>query len=192
MAKEILEQLFDSPVKVKLLKLFLRNEEQSFTFSELVKRVKGGVSPCRRELNKLKDIRFLNVRNRAGKKIYSINSGFDFYSELKSLVLKSSPTSQKKMLKRLRSLGGVKLAIIAGILINVENSRADILLVGDNINQKRFANLVTDLETDVGRELNYVIMDTAEFNYRFEMFDRFLKDILEQPHEKLINKLKVI
>lgn len=191
MAKEILEQLFDSPAKVKLLKLFLRNENQSFTFAELVKRIKSGVSPCRRELNKLRDIRFLTVRNRSGKKIYAVNQGFDFYNELKSLVLKSSPTSRKKVLKRLRSLGGVKLAIIAGVLINIENSRADILLVGDNVNQKRFASLVADLETDVGKELNYVVMDTAEFNYRFEMFDRFLKDVLEQPHEKLINKLKI-
>lgn len=191
MTKEILEQLFDSPIKVKLLKLFLRNQNQAFSFSEIIKRTKSNKSSSRRELNKLKDIKFLNVRNRSKVKVYSVNPQFDFYGELKSLVLKSSPTSQKKMLKRLKRLGGVKLAIIAGTLINVENSRADILLVGDNINEKKFAALVNDLEADVGKELNYVLMDTADFYYRFEMFDRFLRDIMEQPHTKLINKLKV-
>lgn len=191
MTKEILEQLFDSPIKVKLLKLFLRNQNQAFSFSEVIKRTKSNKSSSRRELNKLKDIKFLNVHNRSKVKVYSVNPQFDFYGELKSLVLKSSPTSQKKMLKRLKRLGGVRLAIIAGTLINVENSRADILLVGDNVNEKKFAALVNDLEADVGKELNYVVMDTAEFYYRFEMFDRFLRDILEQPHTKLINKLKV-
>lgn len=191
MTKEILEQLFDSPIKVKLLKLFLRNEGQSFSFAEIIKRIKSNKSSSRREINKLRDIRFLNIHSRSRVKVYSVNPQFDFYGELKSLVLKSSPTSQKKMLKRLKRLGGVKLAVIAGTLINVEISRADILLVGDNINEKKFAALVNDLEADVGKELNYVVMDTAEFHYRFEMFDRFLRDILEQPHTKLINKLKV-
>ncbi len=191
MAKEILEQLFDSPIKVKLLKLFLRNQDQAFSFSEIIKRIKSNKSSCRRELKKLHDIKFITTRSRVKRKVYSVNPQFDFYGELKSLVLKSSPTSQKKMLKRLKRLGGVKLAVISGTLINVENSRADILLVGDNVNQKKFAALVNDLEADVGKELNYVVMDTAEFNYRFEMFDRFLRDILEQSHEKLINKLRI-
>jgi len=27
--------------------------------------------------------------------------------------------------------------------------------------------------------------------YRFDMFDRFIRDILEGPHKKLINKFKI-
>ncbi|MFC1700769.1 winged helix-turn-helix domain-containing protein [Patescibacteria group bacterium] len=191
MAKEVLEQIFNSPVKVKLLKLFLRNEDQSFTFFEIARRIKSSSSPCKRELKKLHDIRFVVTRRRDKKKIYSVNPYFDFYKELKTLILKSSPTSKKKILKKIRSLGGVKLAIISGVLINAENSRVDIMLVGDNINKRKISNLLADLEADVGKEIDYVILDTAEFDYRYKMFDRFLRDVLEQPHEKLINKLKI-
>lgn len=191
MAKEVLEQLFDSPVKVKLLKLFLRNPEQSFTLLGITKRLKCNSAACRRELNKLSDIRLINIRFKAKKKTYSVNPSFDFYNELKTLVLKSSPTSKKKMIKKLRLLGGIKVAIIAGVLLNNENARVDMLIVGDNINNRKINNLLTDLEADVGKELDYVIMTTDEFEYRFEMFDRFLLDVMEKPHEKIINKLKI-
>ncbi|MFH1611984.1 MAG: winged helix-turn-helix domain-containing protein [bacterium] len=191
MAKEILEQLFDSPVKVKLLKLFLRNPDQSFSITEIAKRVKCGSSPCRRELKKLSDIRLLSIHTRAKKKIYQVNPVFDFYGELRTLVLKSSPTSKKKLLKKLRSISGIKLVITAGVLLNNEVARVDMLVVGDNVSKKRIANLLTDLEADVGKELDYVLMNTEEFEYRFEMFDRFLLDVLEKPHEKMINKLKI-
>lgn len=192
MAKEILEQLFDSPVKVKLFKLFLRNEEDSFTFSEITRKIKSAPRACRRELNKLEDIRFINSRLKSKKRIYSVNRNFDFYPELRTLVLKSSPTSKKKMLRRIKVLGGIKLALISGIFTNTENARADLLIVGDNISKKRLSNFLLDLEADVGKEIDFVVLGIDEFNYRFEMFDRFLLDILEKPHEKLVNKLKLL
>jgi len=47
------------------------------------------------------------------------------------------------------------------------------------------------IESSVGKELHYVLMNTHEFKYRREMFDRFVLDVLEFPHRKLINKLKI-
>ena len=34
-------------------------------------------------------------------------------------------------------------------------------------------------------------MDKEEFKYRFSMFDRFVRVLLEGPHENLIDKLGV-
>jgi len=34
-------------------------------------------------------------------------------------------------------------------------------------------------------------MNVQDFKYRKDMFDRFVLDILEFPHRKLINKLKI-
>jgi hypothetical protein len=191
MSKEILEQLFDSPIKVKLLKLFLRNPEESFRLKVIVRRVKGDVRTCRRQIKKLENINLLINRVKGGVKFYSINPDFDFYKELKTLVLKSSPASREKMLSRLRGLGTIKLAVISGIFLNVENSRIDLLIVGDRIKKKKLTNFLRDLEAEVGKEIDYVVFSTEDFNYRYDMFDRFLRDILEKPHEKLINKLKI-
>jgi len=191
MAKEILEQLFDSPVKVKLLKLFLRNPEVSFGLREIVKKTRADKISCRRQISKLEEIKFIKSKFKSGRKIYSLNSGFVFYNELKTLVLKSSPTSKNKILGRLKNVGRIKLALLSGIFLELENSRADLLIVGDGIKNKKLAGFLKDLESEVGKEINYVVLTTADFKYRYNMFDRFIRDILEKPHEKLINRLKL-
>lgn len=191
MAKEILEQLFDSPVKVRLLKLFLRNPEQFFRLKEIVRRIRSDADVCRRQLKRLENINLINSRVKDKNKVYFVNPDFDFYKELKTLVLKSSPTSKEKLLKRLRALGRIKLAILSGIFLDSENSRVDLLIVGDRIKKRNLSNFLSDLEAEVGKEIDYVVFSTEDFNYRYDMFDRFLRDVLEKPHEKVINKLKV-
>ena len=191
MAKEILEQLFDSLVKVRLLKLFLRNTNSFFELSEIIKRTKSNASACKSQIKKLENIKLINSKIKGKKKIYSINPDFDFYNELKTLVLKSSPASKEKILKRLRGLGRINLAILSGIFVNAENTRVDILVVGDNIKEKKLSIFLKDLEAEVGKEIDYVVLSTKDFKYRYDMFDRFIRDVLEKPHEKLINKLKV-
>ena len=191
MAKEILEQLFDSPVKVKLLKLFLRNPEISFALEEIVARAKTDVLASRRQVAKLESIKLITSRFKNKKKLYSINPDFDFYNELKTLVLKSSPASKKKILKRLKILGRINLAVLSGIFVDAENTRVDIMIVGDNIKQNKLSVFMKDLEAEVGKEIDYVVLSTEDFKYRYDMFDRFIKDVLEKPHEKLINKLKM-
>jgi len=138
MSKEILEQLFDSLVKVRLLKLFLRNPNSAFELSEIAKKIKSDLSICRRQINKLESINFINGRIKKKKKNYSVNQDFDFYNELRTLVLKSSPASKKKILRRLKDLGKINLAILSGIFIDADNARVDLLVVGDSIKQKNF------------------------------------------------------
>ena len=191
MSKEILEQLFDSPIKVRLLKLFLRNEDQSFCTQDIIERTKSDPSICRRHIKKLDNIKFIDFRTKNNKRFYSINKSFDFYNELKILVLKSSPASKEKILKKLRSFRRINLAILSGVFVNSENSRMDILIVGDNIKKKNLSNFLKDLGADVGKEIDYVLLSTEDFKYRYDMFDRFIRDVLEKPHEKLINKLKI-
>ena len=191
MSKEILEKLFDSPVKVKLLKLFLRNPDQFFTLSEIKKRSKSDLSACRSQVVRLESIKLIKSRVKSKKKEYAINPAFDFYNELRTLVLKSSPASKKKILKRVRGLGKINLAVISGVFTNTENARVDLLIVGDSIKNNKLSSFFKDLEAETGKEIDYVVLSTKDFKYRFDMFDRFIRDVLEKPHEKLINKLRI-
>lgn len=202
---QVLEQLFDSPIKVKLLKLFLRNPEKIFQIREAAKRIQFDTRSVRQQIEGLYSIRFLRrrkVNKKRGKKktktpvlkpgiYFGVNPNFEFYNELSTLVLKSSPTSKKKMLRDIKKLGRIKLALISGVFLNTDHSRIDLLIIGDDINQKRLKTFLFDLESEVGKEISYSLMNTKEFKYRYHMFDRFLRDILEKPHEKLINKLGI-
>ncbi len=200
MSERILEQLFDSPIKVKLLKLFLRNPNRYFLVSDIARKTQSRRSLIKKQVKGLESIglvRFKRVKTSRKKGIiggmyFSVNPGFDFYSELQSLVLKSSPTSKVKMLKRIMKLGRIKLALIGGVFLNTENSRVDLFLVGDDISSRKLKNFLADMEAEVGKEIEYAAMETKEFDYRFHMFDRFVRDILEKPNEKLLNRVKFI
>jgi len=93
-------------------------------------------------------------------------------------------------LQQVKRLGKIKLAIISGIFVNEPNARVDLFLVGEGINNKHIHGFIKKIETQIGKEINYVLMSTNDFYYRYDMFDRFVREIFEQPHEVLINKLK--
>lgn len=126
---------------------------------------------------------------------YMLNSNFEFFIELRNLILKSSPAKKSKMIKRIYGLGRIKLAVLAGIFLNNTNldgngsSVVDLFIVGDDVNKNRLRSFLRSLEAEVGREVRLSIMDKEEFEYRHGMFDRFVRVLLEGPHEKIINKL---
>ncbi len=43
----------------------------------------------------------------------------------------------------------------------------------------------------MGRELTYAVMTAEEFKYRQGMYDKFVWDILESEHDKLIDTLNI-
>lgn len=125
------------------------------------------------------------------RQTYSINKEFPLFPELRMLILKAAPANRATLAKRISTLGRVKLAVLAGVFINSDTSRADLLLVGDGIKKGRLNGFIAWLESEIGKELNFVCLTTEEFKYRMDMYDRFLRDIMEDPHEKVINKLGI-
>ncbi|MDP3963751.1 MAG: hypothetical protein Q8Q39_04610 [bacterium] len=204
MDQNILEELFESPAKVKALKLFLRNPSEAFSLKDGAKRIKVLGRDLTRQVKKFLAIDLVRARTvrsekKVGKRIrrkketvYFANPHFAFYTELRNLVLKSSPTVWDKKLKALMKLGRVKLAVISGWLLNDEKARVDVLVVGDKLNMRSAAAFMRNLEADVGKELRYVLLTPQEFIYRFGMYDNFLRDVFDRPHKKLVNKMKTI
>jgi len=182
-----LEALFDSPIKVKLLKFFLYNPEGNFEPSIAAKRLNLKSGLVNKNIKDLADVGFLRRKNSG----FKTNSDFAFYNELKELIIKASPASKEKMLKRLKALGKIKLAVLSGLFVNCDTSGADLLVVGDRVKESKFKNFITGLEAEVGKEINYCLMTTKEFHYRYDMCDRFIRDLLDFKHEKLVNKLKI-
>lgn len=184
---EILEELFNSKTRAKILKLLFRNEEKAFRVKEVAERAKIDYFAVRREVEKLSKIKILKITN----KLFGINPDFQFFAELKNLVVKSNPISKEKILKQLKNLGKIQLIILSGVFVNAENTRADMFVVGDGLSQKKVEKFFKDLESEVGKEIDYVLMETSEYKYRKQMFDKFILEILEGPKEVLWNKLGI-
>jgi hypothetical protein len=121
--------------------------------------------------------------------VYIVNESFLFLRELGNIIGQSSGFGQADLSNQLSKTGQVKLAIIAGCLINNPKSRVDLLLVGNKLKEKKIQTVISDLEASIGKEINYTVMNTGEFLERKEMGDVFIRDILEWPNKTLINRL---
>ena len=159
------------------------------------KRTKGSYGHARSRTTRKKGVK-KKMLNRS-RKFYFMNPDFGFFPELQGLILKSSPAELDKMISRILAIGRVKLAVISGIFLNntntvdTFNSVADLLIVADDVDRKRLGTFLKSLEAEVGTEVRFTLMDKEEFRYRYGMFDRFVRVLLEGPHEKIINRLGI-
>jgi hypothetical protein len=186
---EVLENLFGSREKTRMLRFFLQNPEQEYQLGEIAKRNMLVAKKIKKELENLVRIKFIISRSRRGKKSYLLNQNFIFYPELKNLVSKDNIFPQSKSLSKIKDLGNIKLAAISGAFINYHKSKADMILVGDGISRAKLKNLMGSLEAEIGKEVDFVLMSGEEFKYRLNMLDKFILEFLEGPHEELINKI---
>jgi hypothetical protein len=186
---EILESLFGSKERARLLRFFLQNPDVPFESAEIARRNMLKGTKIRREIEMLVRVKFIIKTTQKSKAFYRLNQNFDFYPELKNLIAKSNTSPQCKSLERVRKIGNVKLAVISGVFINYHKSKADMIIVGDDIGKAKLKNLMNSLEAEIGKEINFVLMTMEEFKYRLNMLDKFILEFLEGPNEEVINKI---
>ena len=180
----------DSRTRLKILKFLFRNLDKKYTLAEIVNHTQEDSKGVRRELEKLQAIRLLKIN----KKAFGINREFEYFPELRDLILKSSPSDKARLVASLNRLGKIKLAIISGIFLDKENKDSlavDLFLVGDDLERRKLGSFLKNLEAEVGKEVRFAMMEKEEFKYRLSMFDRFVRVLLEGPHDKLIDKLGI-
>ncbi|HCM67674.1 MAG TPA: hypothetical protein DIS62_01555 [Candidatus Kerfeldbacteria bacterium] len=203
---DILAKLFGSSSRVKLMRLFLMNPEDTFDKIEMTKRSKVSGATLSKEIKILLDVGLIKQRvvvkmkqRKDGKdgplekrKVsgYGMDSNFPFLAALRSLVTEIA-LGKEDVSARFRNCGQMKLIIVAGIFLDETNSRADILLVGDKMKKPVIEGVLRRLEAELGKELTYAMMETAEFEYRFGIYDKFVRDIIDYPHLVVLNKLNL-
>ena len=210
----ILNILFGSLAKVRMLRLFVQNPDRNFTLPEIKQLTQITGPSLMRDLHRLvkaglvkermgvireerKEAFYSPTKKKSGKQknkkvsLYTVDAQFPVFDELRALIIKSSTASRKKLLSYIKRLGKIKLVILSGIFLNDDTSRLDLMIVGDDIKKRSLEKFLVITESDLGKMLRYSVMDTEEFRYRMNMYDRFLRDLLERDHEKLINKLNV-
>lgn len=191
---EILNKLFGSPYRVKILRFFISNPSGSFYFKDLPSRLKLGNHIIRREFLVLSKINFLKSfkRDKDKDEKWFLNHSFLFLKPLKNLILFASPISSNELIEKIKKAGRLKFVVLSGTLIEEENdSKIDILVIGDNLNRSSFNRILKNIEAEVGKELSFVLMSVKEFLYRVDIRDKFVREILESPHEVVLDKLKI-
>lgn len=194
---EILEKLFGSLAKVKLIKLFVFNPETQLTREELMTRAKLSQSETRRTLGLLKKMGLIKEKkiwkegNNGKKRVFGffLDQEFIYLKQLQQFLLESSSVTDPEIVSHLARAGKLKLVVMAGVFLQDWNSRVDLLVVGDNLKQNTVEKAIRTIEADMGRELTYAMFDTDDFKYRLGMYDKLVRDILDFKHRVLVDKI---
>ncbi len=179
----MLSKLFGSTCRVKILKIFLLNPDNKYYIRQLARDLNLQVNAVRRELNNLTKIGLIKPEKEAikGKRYYSCNKNSILFLELKALFSKAQLLSCQDFIDELQKLYTPKFLLLSGFFVGINNSPTDIFLVG-NFNKQKLVALISELEKDLGLEINYTIMSQAEFIYRRQIVDRFLSDLLKRKN----------
>lgn len=189
MAKE-LETLFDSKARPKILNLFFQNPEEVFSSKDVAKKCQITPTLAKKELEKLQKIRLLLRQKQKKFVLYNLNPKFPFLRELREMITSASPVSFEETKKVFKNIPRLKLMFVSGEFLKESRSPVDILLVGNNIPQSKISKAVQKVESEAGKDLRWASMNLKEFNYRSNINDRFLSDILTHKHKIILNKIK--
>lgn len=202
---ELLARLLGGNERVKIMRFFLYHDNSTVNASTVGDRTKSKSTIVRKELSALSATGFIERKKsrtvtvhgkgkRATTRIketvcYSLNKDFPHNQALKDLLFDFELLDKRDLAARFKPIGRIKLFIVSGVFIGQEKSRVDILLVGEGIKRPKAEKIFEALSAELGREVVYSIMDVEEYEYRYKMYDKFVRDIIDMPHEKVIDKL---
>ncbi len=184
----MLEELFVSKVRVKILQLFLTSGQDSlFHVREIVRRVDEEINAVRRELSRMEKFGMMVSEWRANRRLYRFKKDYIFYIELLALVAKTAGLGGN-LVKNKGKLGKIKFAFISTRFLkgaSVSTDDVDLLVVGQII-LPEFQAIIADEQAKRELEINYSFMDEAEFKFRVKRRDPFILRVLTQPKVMLL------
>jgi hypothetical protein len=198
---EILGKLVGSVAKVKLMRLFLLNQDSGFDLTDIKTRTGLDGKTAGEELRRLTSIDFISKKmirkdivlrgkKQTGTKRvsgYVFNQSFRYREALYNLLIDTEFVDHKHVSARFKKAGKVKLLVLSGLFVKNAESPVDVLIVGDNLSQNVIEKSIRQMESEIGKELTYALFETAEFLYRASMYDKLVREIIDTPFVELID-----
>ncbi|MDR0462721.1 MAG: winged helix-turn-helix domain-containing protein [Pseudomonadales bacterium] len=173
-----LQDFITSRVRVKILELFFQSPESMYYVREITRKCSEEINAVRRELAKMVKNGILRTEERGNRQYFQLNKNYAFYSELQQMVLKEQGLG-KKIRRMHKKLGVVNFVMFAAPFINryQKPDGVDVLVVGEVV-VPELEQLIKEEERNLGREINYTVLDMAEFKFRKQRRDPFISDAL--------------
>lgn len=191
----MIEQLFGSKTRVKLLQLFYSNPNRSFYVREITRKIDEQINSVRRELSNLLSIGIIVSDNTNNRLYYEVNQKFEYYEPLqqifgggvkKSIRKATVSDAQEASQVGLKSVGHIELAVYTGQFTRDETAGVDLLIVGE-VNPNAMQKFVDDLEAKESKSIRYTVMSLSDFQYRQQIRDRFAVAISRAKKQVLVD-----
>jgi predicted nucleotidyltransferase len=178
----VLEQLFTSSARVRVLTVLLLNPANRFYQRQIQSLTRLPARAVQREMARLESLGLV-LRDVDGNRVYyTVNRGFALYPELKGLVLKTTGLGDF-LREHLSSQDAIQLAFIYGsYAANLEAAESDVdLFVVGTIGAIELSTLLRGAQETLHREINYSLYTVPELRERARAGDGFLQNVLNGP-----------
>lgn len=200
----MVEQLFGSKTRVKLLQLFYSNPNRSFYVREITRKIDEQINSVRRELSNLLSVGIITSDTTNNKLYYEVNQKFEFYDPLQQIfgggvkkkavkkvvtvdgVEQEQPVDETTAVSDLKAVGHIDLAVYTGQFTRDESAGVDVFIVGE-VNPNALQKYVDQLEQKENKSLRYTVMSLSDFQYRQQIRDRFAVAISGAKKQVLVD-----
>jgi DNA-binding transcriptional ArsR family regulator len=198
----MIDKLFGSKTRVKLLHLFMNHPGQSFYVREITRLIDEQINSVRRELSNMLEVGIITSDTADNKLYYQSHQRYEFYRPLRAIFAGESMGSEEKTAEEkatvnqnevdiISNIPSVRLAIFAGVLVKGSTSTVDVILVG-NVALSKVKAAIGMIEKLEGRELNYTVLPYDEFYYRLSVRDKFITEVLASKHSVAVDKDNIL
>lgn len=198
----MIDKLFGSKTRVKLLHLFTNHPGQSFYVREITRLIDEQINSVRRELSNMLEVGIITSDTADNKLYYQANQRYEFYKPLRAIFAGESMDTEEKSPEQkasvnqnqidiIEAIPSLRLAIFAGVLVKGSTASVDVLLVG-NIAAAKAKAAISMIEKLEGRELNYTVLPYDEFYYRLSVRDKFITEVLANKHSVAVDKDNIL
>lgn len=188
---EPLAKLFGSGARLKVVRLFIFNKDSAFGINDVAIRTKLAKPVVRHEIKELMGARFLRKKGGQNPTTYQTNSKFEHLAALDVFIRETTSVRPEDIVKALKRAGTLRLVALSGLFTGSIEAQVDLLIVGDNLQERVLRSAVHSLEAEMGREIRYATFATQDFRYRLGVYDRLLRDVFDYPHRILIDKIGI-
>lgn len=195
----MLEHLFGSRTRVKLMGLFLRHPDEPLFVREITRRIGTQINAVRRELANLVRLGLLteavvSAKEPAGRKApglkrryYKVNRSFVLLPEVTALIIKARVLLERQLDQEILKLGDVRYLSLMGMFLGMP-APLDLFIVG-HVNDELLKKLLQSTEADLGFEINFSLMTPEEYKERKDIGDKFLQSVMQAQQHEVVNRL---
>lgn len=186
----MIEQLFGSKTRVKLMHLFYSNPNRAFYVREITRKIDEQINSVRRELANLLKVGVISSENTDNKLYYEVNQSYEHHDAFKAIFADLSEVKGEQLddqQQKFRDLGSTKLVYLMGAFVR-EDHPVDLFIVGD-VNQTKLEKLVAELETELQSDLKYTVLSEKDYRYRKRIADRFIIQVTDAKKTVVVDEL---
>jgi predicted nucleotidyltransferase/predicted transcriptional regulator with HTH domain len=180
----MLERLFTSKVRVRLLTLFLTHPTEAYYIRQISRITGQTYNNVRLELQNLAELGLILPERRANATYYRTNLKHFLLPELKNLILKTVAVGDR-LRGALSGLEEVQVAFIYGSTARgteLNSSDIDLMVIG-KADLDALDRIIDHIEEEIRRRVNYTLFSLVEWEERVTQKHSFVMDVLN--HEKV-------